>query len=617
MYNSDIKKLWMLPLVVFMAAQALFSWQWGTEENCSPWSMPQDFVGCEFFNYQNGWAKNNPITFVNWDNRKVIIYPYCFMGVLTTICSFHDWPDISRCSGYLNIGDSTGGNRSSVQNSRLMTLDHTWQYGEFRTGSCETDDPAARNLSSCPTPGECLASDEITRLYAAVMLACNGNYNNGQGWGGSIYQLDHILETRLGFPNVREISGTHPSLVDTLRKYLYDRQTPVIGHSGGHAWVIDGYRLNGSTPEIHILNYGCSNSHISYWDNISTYNTYFYNIDPDFSIAGGEQVDLSYKFGDSYVPNTSSTYRNSRLYVKSEITGSSIRYSVVARAYTWTGSEWGNPVELLNSNFWTNSSTGAFETYPFSYHVSNDSLKVVCTVSHNYGSTISQRALLRDYHDEDRFDLRCNDTLQTSMIEGGNMELEGGESNLPINGDGFHFRYSDVTVCRAGNDGFLYRAERIEDDGTWLDNPSNLVNYFVFRNRDGVVTQCIAPDGTVRIRKQAQAPISRPLEGLIQITGPTYFNRNVGENLRISWEYSPDAQGSRMIVEATYNDGRTWEMISTEGSVPVEQGYYDWTVTSSLGGTSICSDYLVFRISDYSDTFSDEYFEHPIKIYCP
>jgi hypothetical protein len=324
---------------------------------------------------------------------------------------------------------------------------------------------------------------------------------------------------------------------------------------------------------------------------------------------------LSIKFGDLYVPLTSGTHRRGTIYLKSSVTGSSLIYTTIrVCSYTWNGSLWANPVEILNSTFWTNYTNGTLETSPFSFSVPADSSKLICTISHNHSSQVLHRAMLRDFHDEQRIQFKKDNVLQAGIVEAGAIELEQGEANLPLNGSGILFKNGGTTVCRISEDGFLYRLERNEDDGLWLDNINNLSGGFVFRDRNGFVSQFISSNGTIHLRKRVEAPVERPLESPIKIIGPTYETQNVGQIIHLTWEYAPEAAAAQLVAEASNDGGRIWVSICTSG-IPVVQGYFDWTVTELLGSRSNCDQYVYFRVRDYSDNFSDKY-THGIKIRC-
>jgi len=80
--------------------------------------------------------------------------------------------------------------------------------------------------------------------------------------------------------------------------------------------------------------------------------------------------------------------------------------------------------------------------------------------------------------------------------QNGNIQLSGRQQTGSLSGLKFN------NVASIDDNGNLIRTALYTNQGSWLDNASNLTNGFVLKDNTGRAEMHIATDGTVRIRKK-------------------------------------------------------------------------------------------------------------------
>ncbi len=282
---SKIAVFLLLLLFLNPRQYVMAEWHWGTE-NCSQNDYPEGLVGGFFFQYGNGWTDNATCKFEGWDKERELHTALCFLGSITTIFLYHEWPKESHFSG--NWGNDE------------IRIDHVWKYVDIKDltggiGNWYQDDPEKREISGCTITGYCSAADEIRRLYGAVNVALNiacKDWAYGCVFDKATNCIPDLL-TRFGYQleafnawindRTQLSESNKQKLIDSLKN-----GDPVIVVGNGHVWVLDDYRdENGG--EFHILNYGCSSirAHKAYWITDPTSDgghyeakAYIYNIRP-------------------------------------------------------------------------------------------------------------------------------------------------------------------------------------------------------------------------------------------------------------------------------------------------------------------------------------------------
>ncbi|MBW2740742.1 MAG: C10 family peptidase [Deltaproteobacteria bacterium] len=237
-------------------------WHWGLE-NCTIGACPEGLAGPFFFQYGNKWASYKEVKFQGWESEEKLGQAWCFLGSIATIILYHEYP---RESHFFDVPWFSGKN---------VMIDHVWKYADIKNlsgvGGIDCwyqDNPETRDITGCRIAGYCRAADEIRRLFGAITAALGlsspGDY--GCVFSNPTECIPDMMRDDFGYlsESIEPIDG---KLTGTNKQKLIESLNtgyPVIVVGDGHAWVLDGYRDNNG-DEFHILNFGCGDSHKSYW----------------------------------------------------------------------------------------------------------------------------------------------------------------------------------------------------------------------------------------------------------------------------------------------------------------------------------------------------------------
>jgi len=292
---SKIAVFLLLLLFLNPPQYVMAEWHWGIED-CNQNAYPEGLVGGFFFQFENGWTDEATCKFEGWNQERDLQTAWCYLGSITTILLYHEWPKESHFSG--NWG------------SDEIQIDHVWKYADIKnlSGGIENwyqDDPENREISGCTITGSCSAADEIRRLYGAVRVALGlgGNDEHGCVFAAETTCIPDALK-KLGY-QLEAIEVCEDDIVYLTRE---DKQKlidslkngyPIIVVGSGHVWVLDDYR-NDNGGEFHILNDSCSlTSHSGTWTLDPTYDgiwnyaqAFIYNIRPKEEFVKWEKGDV-------------------------------------------------------------------------------------------------------------------------------------------------------------------------------------------------------------------------------------------------------------------------------------------------------------------------------------
>lgn len=615
---TSIKKLGerqLLPAYYWLAIIALLLpvtvsafWQWGSEGNqACPYTEPTGFLGCKWFNFGNGWVNATPSKFQGW-NSEVKVYPLCFQGSVASVMLYYSWPEETHTTGYLNIGDATGGNQYSTQNCRLTRIDHVWDYDGIRNFSnCQTDDPTTRSLNNCSIPGYCTAAHEISRLFAAVKIGCN--YNTQKDEYSSFFAVGpqgfcEILKSRLGFTGAQYVLCSDSRMADIIRQDISNTH-PVIAYTNGHVWVIDDYRNNG-TPQVHQLNYhnNC-NHHTAAWVNLtpSLADAIIYNLNPAREIQPSSTLTIDYTMGSGCVPNTSNTSRKASVVI-SECPYGTESFQISATATQFLNGAWGSPVTVLSPSTYTVTSCNKMLTPEFGYTVPaspSNAIKITVSIKNMQQWYVYPRVQIREYQIDDKMPIKAANSEIGAIAHNGSIVLKKGvDKTSVVPGSGLCLNAGGITKARWDVDGALHNADILESQTTWFSAPtSDWSGGLLFNNIvAGVPNPClhITTAGTIRTKDMVQSPVGFDVAKAIWLTGPNDQYVYVGQQINITWNYDAAQMNDNSLnVSVTADRGRTFRLLNTVG-IPIENRSYSWTVENQY-----VDKLILFKVEGYGN----------------
>ena len=241
-------------------------WHWGLE-NCTLGACPEGLVGPFFFQFGNKWASNKEVKFEGWESEEKLGQAWCFSGSIATIILYHEYPRESRFDGVW-LSDKN------------VRIDHEWKYADIKNlvGGIDCwyqDNPETRVIPGCKIDGYCKAADEIRRLFGAITAALRFTEGYSPIFDYPDECIPDMMRDYFGYlsdvivlpPNATTLNEENKlKLIQSLNNGY-----PVIVVGDGHAWVLDGYR-DDNGDEFHTLNFGCVDSHKSYWTRDPVYD---------------------------------------------------------------------------------------------------------------------------------------------------------------------------------------------------------------------------------------------------------------------------------------------------------------------------------------------------------
>jgi len=232
---------------------------WGLE-NCTIGACPEGLAGPFFFQYRNKWASYKEVKFEGWESEEKLGQAWCFLGSIATIILYHEYPIESHFDGFWFSGKN-------------VRIDHVWKYADIKdlsgVGGIDgwyQDNPETRDITGCKIAGYCRAADEIRRLFGAITAALGFSSKYAPIFEYPYECISDMMRNYFGYQSelIEPINGrlgeeNKQKLIESLNAGY-----PVIVVGDGHAWVLDGYQ-DDNGDEFHILNFGCGDSHKSYW----------------------------------------------------------------------------------------------------------------------------------------------------------------------------------------------------------------------------------------------------------------------------------------------------------------------------------------------------------------
>lgn len=301
----------MRTFVVLIFLPVLVAAEWPVDNE------PYGFLGCKQLRYRGFWEYVQDTV-----HPDETIDGVCISVALANVMMYYQWPTFSRFDGiYL----------TTSYDGVIKHINQKWNYplitGPRTVNDCETDDPQSR--CAADNPGW-TGLDEMHRLLYAVERSFGFDHNyfkikdSTACMGDGYFGVEHVLRNRFGYPNCRTIdankTGSRTTVVKNLKKNI-----PVVAMRCDHIYLLDGYKYDQKKGRdlIHSSDYLQGETSIGWFPWKAFYNEkldrFVVDIYPGVHIPEGpSEKEVTFFWGDGYIPGTQYTERKGRLFIFSE-----------------------------------------------------------------------------------------------------------------------------------------------------------------------------------------------------------------------------------------------------------------------------------------------------------